>query len=296
VGEKARADGVRVSPAAIAVVFGASIIGAAIGGTIEMLASRMPRSFDPPVRGVTIRLRVRTSAAGAIVGLLVPLGAWAIAPSVAGAAAAAVVGWLLLGIAIFDERCLQVPHALSAAGVSSGLALGWWDGGWTGLGGRAFAAAALAAGVWGASRIAGAIYGRAAIGAGDFGVLAFVGALCGLVVGLDVVLVAGVAALALLSPVRNQVGSFIPGTLLLASVGLAAYGGVAGPAVAALGLVLLRPALAARAREAPAAAPFAACLALGVVVVILACAVPGLHGRSPLGSDGVLRHLLSHNR
>lgn len=286
-----------MSPATIVALIGASVLGALIGGTVEDLASRMPRQSEPRARGVTIRLRGRASYAGAVVGFLVPLGAWAIAPSRGAFAAAAVAGWLLVGIAIFDERSLQVPHVLSVFGIVVGLALGWSEGGWAGVAARAFAATALAAGVWGAARVAGAVQGRAAIGVGDYGVVAFVGALCGPVVGLDVLLVAGVAALAYLSPTpRVRFAPLVRSSLLAAAVGLAAYGGVAGPAVSALALVLLRSALATRAPRAPVAAPFGACLALGVVVVILACAIPGLHGRTPLGSDGVLRHLLSHNR
>lgn len=273
-------------------------LGTWTGGSLELLARRLPDPGAPRLAGVTIRLRRHGAAAGAMVGGLIPFAAWIFTPTPAAAGAACVVGWLLLGIAIYDERTLQIPHVLWIGGIAAGLALGWCQAGWGGMAGRALTALGLAGGMRAAAALAGAVKRRAPVGAADYGVIGFVGALAGGTVSIDVVLVAGVIALAYLSPQPHAFGPrLLHGCVTAAGAALAAFGGPAGAGVAALGLVLLRPPAPARGASLPdAAAPFGACLVLAAIIVILGGATPTLQGMSALRNDLVLTHLLSDNR
>jgi len=274
----------------------AVVLGGWIGGSIELLAGRLPDPRAPRLPGVTIRLRKYGAYAGAVAGASIPAAAFVFTPSPTATAAGTVVGWLLLGIAIYDERTLQIPHALWMGGIAAGLGLGWWEAGWRGMAGRALAALALAGGLRAAAALAGAVRRSAPVGAADYGVIGFVGALSGCTAGLDVVLVAGLIALAYLSPQPPTPGArIVHGCVTASAAVLAAYGGPAGAGVAAVGLVLLRP-VAPAGRSGPvAAAPFGACLVLAAAVVILGGATPLLQDFSAIRTDPVLNHLLSDN-
>lgn len=187
-------------------------------------------------------------------GAGIPVAAALISPRVDAAVAASLLGWLLLAIAVCDERTLHIPHVPSAAGIAGGVALGGAVGGWPGAVGRALGALGVVLVLAALAMLARRVRGRDTVGRGDYGVVACLGAVCGPWVTLDLLLVGGLLALVtLLSPHH-------PMRL--------------GPSRFA------------------APAPLGACLVAAAVFVLLgAAAVPRLAPES-VRSDLVLRHLL----
>jgi prepilin signal peptidase PulO-like enzyme (type II secretory pathway) len=166
-----------------------------------------------------------------------------------------VAGWLLLGIAVCDERTLRIPHAFSATGVAMGLALAGIAGGAPAVVDRATAAVAAAAFLWVLARGAGALAGREALGAGDHGVVAFLIVLLGPRAALDAVLAGALVALAWAgaAATRSRRRSGRPGR-----------GG--------------------------GAVPFGACLVLGSFCVIVASGIPGAPSAEAVRRDALLGH------
>jgi hypothetical protein len=187
-------------------------------------------------------------------GAGIPIVAAMISPRLDAAAAASVLGWLLLAIAVCDERTLHIPHAPSAAGIAGGLALGGAVGGWPGAVGRALGALGVVLFLAALAMLARRVRGREPVGRADYGVVACLGAVCGPWVTLDVLLVGGLLALfTLLSPYH---------------------------------------AVRAEPSRCAAPAPLGACLVAAAALVMLgAAALPRLAPAS-VRSDFVLRHLL----
>ena len=271
--------------------------GAALGAVWAGVARRIPDPgaplFRPRSGGCRGEIPARWDPAS-LTGAVVPVAAAVFAPGPAAALAAVVVGWLLLGIAVCDERTLHIPHAPWIAGTAAGLLLAWGAGGWAGAAGRAATVLVLDGGLLILAVAARAVTRRAPIGVSDYGVLAFVGAVCGLAATVDVVLTAAVMGLGVISVrgcgARHRLGvSTVAAAAAAASVFLGAGGAAAG--AGALGLVAARTARPGR-RARPV--PFGACLAAGTVCVILASAVPPLRAAAAVRNDLVLRHLISH--
>lgn len=279
------------------VAFGvAASVGGVVGSALAFHADLLRRPVQPMVRGVSIRLRPRVSPAAGVVCALVPLAAAAFSEASVPAAAATLIGWLMIGIAVYDQRTLMIPHALWVAGIAAGIGSGWLSGGWHGAASRAIAAFAFAAGLWCASLVANAVAGRGAMGAADVGVIGFVGAVCGIELGADVILAGALAGLAMLvTPRSRPFGPWIAMGGTLAAAGAAAFGGAAGAATAALALVLLREPPQGSSTESARRVPFGACLVLGMFIVVLVGAAPQSTS-SPITRDIVLRHLTAAGR
>jgi hypothetical protein len=198
--------------------------------------------------------RIRWDPAQAA-GAGIPLAAALVTTRPDAAIASAVLGWLLLGIAVCDERTLRIPHAPWAAGIAGGLALAATVGGWRGATERAAGVIALLVVLFALAKLARLAFGREPVGSADFGVVACLGAVCGPSAALDLLLAGSLIALAVILVTR---GGRPPG----------------------------EPRRAAQA-------PFGACLAAAAVIVLLGSAVaPGLAPASVRG-DFVLRHLLA---
>lgn len=226
-----------------------------------------------------------------LAGAAVPVVACVFAPGLGAAFAMALVGWLLLGIAVCDERTLRIPHALWVAGAATGLVAAGAAAGWGGVAARAGAIAALVGGLHLGAAAARRVRRRVAIGGADYGVLAFVGAVCGPWAAIDILLVAGIVALGVVAGQSAGSAHRRAAAALAASAAAAVlFLGVSGAAAGAAALVLCA-ARAARAGRAPRPAPFGACLAAAAIAVVLASAVPPLPAADSVRTDFVLRHL-----
>jgi hypothetical protein len=277
--------------------------GASVGAGWAGVARRIPDPRQPLFRfsGRAVR-PVRGRGGGErevdggcdpaqVAGAAVPVAACVFAPAPSAALAMALVGWLLLGVAVCDERTLRIPHALWMAGIAAGLVVAWSAAGWEGMAARAAAVAALEGGLLLGAAAARRVARRDAIGGADYGVLAFVGAVCGPWVALDVLLVAGIVALGAVASQTPGRGHR-PAAAALGAIATAAalFLGVGGAAAGA-GALALSAARSARAGRAPRAAPFGACLAVGAVSVVLASAIPPLPAADSVRNDFVLQHL-----
>ena len=187
-------------------------------------------------------------------GAGIPVVAAVISPRLDAAVAASLLGWLLLAIAVCDERTLHIPHAPSVAGIAGGLALGGAVGGWPGAAERALGALGVVVFLGALAMVARRVRGREPVGHADYGVVACLGAVCGPWVTLDVLLVGCLLALVtLLSPYHT---------------------------------------VRAEPSRCAAPAPLGACLVAAAAIVLLgAAALPRLAPAS-VRSDFVLRHLI----
>lgn len=281
-----------MSPADSAVAFLLIAVPAGMlaGVGMELMASRIPPLLGPV--GFPIRVSVRTRYATIVAAALIPVAAAVYLTSAKHGAVATFAGWLLLAIAVCDEEALRIPHALWLGGSVVGIVVAWTAGGWPGAVGRGAGMVLVLAGLLAASQMASQLRGRASIGAADYGVLGFIAFLCGPWVTLDVLLVAGIAALGRVAPVPAHRGG---AALLLPCLCAAAFGGAAG---AATGAVLLAfPAVrAVRSGRNLRPAPFGACLALACFVVCLGAGLPAIAGRSPVRADFVLHNIFTESR
>lgn len=190
-------------------LLGASLpAGAALGAGWAGVARRIPDPeqplFRPPCAPVLWTARIRGTIGNGwdpapIAGAAVPAAAFLVAPDPGAALAAAAVGWLLLGIAVCDERTLAIPHVLWALGIVLGLAVAWCAGGWSVVAARTAAALILECVLFAGAALARWIAGRTSLGASDYGVVAFLGAVFGFGCTVDVLLAAGVVALAVVA-------------------------------------------------------------------------------------------------
>jgi hypothetical protein len=221
----------------------------------------------------------------------IPIAAALYAPGPGAALAMTGVGWLLLGIAVCDERTLRIPHLLWIGGIGAGLVIAWSVGGWAGVGARALGAAVLDGVLLLCAGAARLVRKRAAVGAADYGVVAFVAAVCGPGATVDVLLLGGAVALASIverqaAPGRQAAVSVASLTAVLA----AALLGVAGAAAGALVLALLAT-RASRSSRPASAAPLGSCLAAATILLVLAAGAWPRSAGSPLHDDVVL-HIL----
>jgi leader peptidase (prepilin peptidase)/N-methyltransferase len=235
------------------------LLGAAAGAAAAELARRVRHPTAPLFRVVPSRLPTPTARAfrdpAVLAGSAMPIAACALAPTPAAAGAATAAGWLLLGIAVCDERTLRIPHAFSATGVAMGLALAGIEGGGREVIARAAASVAAAACLWVLARGARALAGREALGAGDHGVVAFLTTLLGPWAALDAVLAGALVALAWAGAAATR------------SRRRAGHPGRGGGAV-----------------------PFGACLVLGSFCVIVASGIPGAPSAEAVRRDVLLGH------
>lgn len=264
--------------------------GMLAGVLMVVVASRIPPLEGP--LGVRIRVGGRSRYAPLVCASLIPFVAAAYSAAPKHAAVATFAGWVLLAIAVCDEEALRIPNILWGGGWVVGAVVAWYAGGWQGAFGRGAGMLLAMAGLLVAGRMASQLRGRVSIGAADYGVLGFIALLCGPWVTLDVLLVAGVAALGRVAPASSHGGA---NALLLPCLGAVAFGGAAGAAAGAV--VMAFPAVAAvRSGRNLQAAPFGACLALGCFVVCLGAGLPPIADRSPLRADFVLHYIFTESR
>jgi hypothetical protein len=188
-------------------------------------------------------------------GAGIPLAAALVSPGPGAAAAGTLVGWLLLGIAVCDERTLRIPHLPWAAGIVAGLGIAGAAGGWPGVANRMLGVLGVVASMLALAALVRLASGREVMGSGDYGVLACLGAICGAATTLDILLLGALFALAIIRadyrrrrPLRD--GSAAP-------------------------------------------APFGACLVAATICILLAAALVPSSAPESVRDDFVLRHLLS---
>jgi hypothetical protein len=187
-------------------------------------------------------------------GAGIPLAAALVSPGPGAAAAGTLIGWLLLGIAVCDERTLRIPHLPWATGIVAGLGIAGAAGGWAGVADRMLGVLGLVASMLALAALVRLATGREVMGGGDYGVLACLGAICGAAATLVVLL----GALFALASMRAEHR-------------------------------LCRP-----LRHCSAApAPFGACLVAATICILLAAAVAPSMAPQSVRDDFVLRHLLS---
>jgi hypothetical protein len=266
-------------------------VGMLAGVLMVVAASRIPR-LEGPV-GVRIRVGGRSRYAPLACASLIPVVAAAYSAAPKHAAVATFAGWVLLAIAVCDEEALRIPNLLWSGGAVIGTVVAWYAGGWHGAFGRGAGMLLVMAGLLAASRMASQMRGRVSIGAADYGVLGFIAILCGPWVTLDVLLVAGVAALGRVAPASSHRGA--NAFLLLPCLCAVAFGGAAGAAAGAI--VMAFPAVSAvRSGRNLRPAPFGACLSLACFVVCLGTGFPAIADRSPVRADFVLHHIFTESR
>jgi prepilin signal peptidase PulO-like enzyme (type II secretory pathway) len=200
-------------------------------------------------------------------GAAVPVLALYVAADPMTAAWFTLFGWLLLAIWITDELSLWIPHVFWALGLVASFAAEAHAGGARAAAVRACEAAVLVAAV-GAGALAVRLVTRVSpVGAGDFGVLAFLGAALGYEAVVDVLLLAGVIALGVITVrAAKPAARRRAGGLATVAMGATALVGVAGALVTA-------PVLAAalwrgRARARATALPLGACLAAATFILL----------------------------
>lgn len=264
-----------------------SLVGAGVGAASARLAGVLCGG-DRSHRGAE-RQRLRETAV--FVGAIVPAFGWALIPEPRAAVAIAVVAWLMLAIAICDERSLSIPHPLWFAGLLAGFGLAWQAAGWAGVAARGISVITLEVTF---VVVAGAVWlwrGRSPVGSADFGVVAFVGAALG-PVAADALLVASVVALGCFvfestSPRSTRTSAFVA-----SSVALACLGGTGG---AILGALLLSVSIARDSRRGRVhpPAPFGACLVAAAITVVLVSSVLPRLALPGLRQDVVLHRLFA---
>jgi prepilin signal peptidase PulO-like enzyme (type II secretory pathway) len=268
---------------------GTSALGAALGIAAATVARRIPYAHHPhlrlPARGLFLR-----SEPAALVGAVVPVAAWMFTSSFAAAITCSAIGWLLLAIAICDERTLCIPHVLWIVGAATGFAAAWSSGSSAGLAARVTGVGLLEATLFSASAVAWLVRRRAPVGSADYGVLAFLGAVFGPAVTAEILLLGAVIALGVVACATAPAsGRARTAALGAAAVGASLAGGLPGAVIGAAGLAV-PIALAARRGRVPGPAPFGACLAAAAICVTLASGIsPEL--RPAARTDLLLQHL-----
>jgi hypothetical protein len=260
-----------------------SAMGAALGrlfaGAARLLA---PQAGAEPDRGW------RDPAT--LVGACIPVAAALYAPGPAAALAVTGIGWLLLAIAVCDERTLRIPHVLWIVGIGVGLVVAWSVAGWRGIGARILCAAAMDGALLLCAGAAQLLWRRAVLGPADYGVVAFVSAVCGLGATVDVLLLGGVIALASVVERQASPGRRAAAATSLAAVLAAALLGTGGAAAGATILTVLAVRGSRRGRP-PSPAPFGSCLAAATILVVLGAGVWPRSASSAFQHDIVLHRL-----
>lgn len=221
--------------------------------------------------------------AGAAAAGTLPLCYWVSSGSAAITAAASILSWLLVAAAVEDAVSLRISHVWWVAGIAGGIVTAWVAGGTVAVADR-IRDILVVAGGFGLCAAAASRFRRAAVGAADYGVLAAVTAACGAAATLEIVLLAGLIALACVVLPRGMQGALMGGAAVAGAVAL----GLAGT----VGAVIFLASFAIRhSAESRRAAPFGACLAVGALCVVLF----GTAARVPLSAvvrhDLVLQHL-----
>lgn len=200
-------------------------------------------------------------------GAAVPVLALYVAADPMTAASFTLYGWLLLAIWITDELSLWIPHVFWALGLAASLAAEAYAGGGRAAASRVCEVAVLVGAV-GAGALAVRLKTRVSpVGAGDFGVLAFLGAALGYAAVVDILLLAGVIAVGVVTvrtakPAARRRAS----GLATVAMGATALAGVAGALATAplLAVALWRGRVRARAT----ALPLGACLAAATFILL----------------------------
>jgi hypothetical protein len=226
--------------------------------------------------------RFAGSAGAAAAGAL-PLFYWVSSGSAAITAAASLLSWLLVGAAVEDAVSLRISHFWWVGGIAGGIATAWVAGGTVAVADR-IRDILVVAGGFGLCAIAACRFRPAAVGAADYGVLAAVTAACGAAATLEIVLLAGLIALAWLVLPRGTLGALMGGAAVAGAVALGLAGTVG--AVIFLATVAIRhPAAYARA------APFGACLTVGALCVVVFGTAAPVPVSAVVRHDLVLQHL-----
>jgi leader peptidase (prepilin peptidase)/N-methyltransferase len=170
--------------------------GPLVGGIIGMFVDRYPPPFpeddaegfdeQPPVMpSLHPGIEIAATATGAVAALALPepLSLFA-----------AVLGWVLLTLALIDLRHLEVPDAISLPLIPAGLAATWWVEPEAILI-HAAAAVTGAAAIWLLGEVFRRLRGHAGIGGGDVRLFAVAGAWVGLAALPGVLFLSGVFGL-----------------------------------------------------------------------------------------------------
>ena len=163
-------------------------------------------------------------------GVAVWVGAAALYGPTWHALAGAVLGSLLLAIAVIDARHYLIPDALSLGGLGAGLALSLLPGEPRPLVALAGAATGYAV-LWAVGWAGEKVFRKPAMGGGDMKMMAMVGAFLGPVGALLTVFLGAAAGAAVFGPVSLKTGKLVPFGVFLALGAAIAF--VAGDALMA---------------------------------------------------------------